>query len=141
MDMRLFMAGNALPEEKVKFVASKRFQDAKGKPVEWEIVSITTEEDEAIRKACIKRVPMPGKRRQFTNEVDYDLYLGKLAARCTVFPDLKDKALQDSYQVIGEDALLKKMLKPGEYAEYLLKVQAISGFDEDFEETVDDAKN
>ena len=127
--------------ENVKHVVSKRFVDEKGEPIPWELCCITSEEDEAIRKACTKRVPIPGKKNQYTQEIDYNLYLGKLAARCTVFPNLNDKELQDSYGVMGADALLKKMLKPGEYADYLQKVQEVNGFEVTFEDAVEEAKN
>ncbi len=136
-----FLSQNALKDENIKYVASKRFLDENGKPIEWELCCITSEEDEAIRKACTKRVPIPGKKNQYTQEIDYNLYLGKLAARCTVFPNLNDKELQDSYGVMGADALLKKMLKPGEYADYLQKVQEVNGFEVTFEDAVDEAKN
>ncbi len=136
-----FLSQNALKDENIKYVASKRFLDENGKPIEWELCCITSEEDEAIRKACTKRVPIPGKKNQYTQEIDYNLYLGKLAARCTVFPNLNDKELQDSYGVMGADALLKKMLKPGEYVDYLQKVQEVNGFEVTFEDAVDEAKN
>ena len=71
----------------------------------------------------------------------YDLYLGKLAVACTVFPNLNDKELQDSYKVMGADALLKTMLTPGEYAEYLTKIQEVCGFDTTMQDEVDEAKN
>ena len=67
--------------------------------------------------------------------------MGKLAARCTVYPNLNDASLQDSYGVMGADALLKKMLTAGEYAEYLMKIQEINGFDVSFEDKVEEAKN
>lgn len=136
-----FLAHNALKVENIKHVASKRFVDKNKKPMEWEIQCITSEEDETLRKSCTKRVPVPGKRKQFIPETDFNLYLGKLAVRCTVFPNLESAELQDSYKVMGADALLKTMLTPGEYADYLAKVQEINGFDADFEETVEEAKN
>ena len=103
--------------------------------------SITGTEDEALRKSCAKRVPVPGKKNQYQKETDYDLYLGKLAVACTVFPNLNDKELQDSYKVMGADALLKTMLTPGEYAEYLTKIQEVCGFDTTMQDEVDEAKN
>ena len=139
-NLSAFLSQNAIKVENVKYVASKRFVE-EGKPVEWEISCITTTEDEALRKACTKRVPIPGKRNQYTQETDYNLYLGKLAARCTAFPNLDDKELQDSYGVMGSDALLKKMLNPGEYSDYLNKVQEVNGFDVEFSEEVEEAKN
>ena len=134
-----FLAENALPVENIKFAASRRFLSPdKKKPMEWEIKAISSTEDEALRKACTKRVPVPGKKNQFQRELDADAYLGKLAVACTVFPNLNDKELQDSYKVMGGDALLKAMLTPGEYADYLTKIQEVCGFDADL---VDEAKN
>ena len=135
-----FLSQNALKVENIKYVASKRFIE-KEKPVEWEIRALTSKEDEALRKSCTKRVPVPGRRNQFTTETDYNLYVGKMAAACTVFPNLDDKELQDSYGVMGSDDLLKTMLTAGEYADYLAKVQEINGYDQNMEDVVDEAKN
>ena len=140
-NLSAFLAQNAVKVENVKYVASKRFLDENGQPIPWEIRCITSTEDEALRKACTKRVPIPGKRNQYTQETDYNLYLGKLAARCTAFPNLDDAELQNSYGVMGADALLKTMLTPGEYADYLTKVQEVNGFEVTFEDAVDEAKN
>ena len=107
----------------------------------WEIKTISATEDEALRKACAKRVPVPGKKNQYQRETDYDMYLGKLAVACTVFPDLNNADLQNSYHVMGGEALLKAMLTPGEYAEYVSKVQEVCGFDTTLQDEVDEAKN
>lgn len=64
-----------------------------------------------------------------------------MAAACTVAPNLNDASLQDSYGVMSADELLKAMLLPGEYADYLAKVQEICGFDKSVQDLVDDAKN
>jgi len=140
-NLKAFLSQNAIKVENVKHVVSKRFIGDDGKPEEWEICSITPTEDEALRKACTKKVPMPGKRNQFIPETDYNAYLGKLAARCTVFPNLNDAELQNSYGVMGSDAVLKVMLTPGEYADYLAKVQEVNGFEITLEEMVEEAKN
>lgn len=139
-DFSVFMAGNALKGETVKFVASKRFM-VKGKPVQWEIKAIDSDTDEAIRKECTKRVPIAGKRGQYNNETDTDKYIGKMCVACTVYPNLNDAELQDSYGVKSADALLKKMLLPGEYTEYKAKVMEVNGYDMSMEELVDEAKN
>ena len=139
--LSVFLAQNALKVENTMHVASKRFIDEDGNPVPWEIGCITTKEDEQLRQNCTKRVPIVGKRGQFTQETDFDLYLGRLAARCTIFPNLSDAELQSSYGVMGADALLKTMLLPGEYTDYLGKVQEVNGFDTTFEDKVDEAKN
>lgn len=136
----VFMAGNAKDDEIVKYVASKRFED-KGKPVEWEIKAIDSDLDELIRKECTKKVPIAGKRGQYTQETDTDKYIGRMCVACTVFPDLNNAELQDSYGVKTPDALLKKMLKPGEYTDYKAKVMEVNGYDMSMEELVDEAKN
>lgn len=141
MSLSAFLAGNALKVENIKCVVSNRFIDENKKPIEWEIKAITGTEDEALRKSCTKRVPIPNKKNQYQREVDYDMYLGKLAVACTVFPNLNDAELQDSYGVMGADALLKTMLTPGEYADYLVKVQEICGFETTLQDEVQEAKN
>lgn len=140
-DLSCFLAQNAVKVENVKCTVSKRFLDEKGKPVKWEVCCITPEEDEALKKECTKRVPVVGKKGAFLPETDYNAYVGKLAAKCTVFPNLNDKELQDSYHVMGADTLLKKMLTPGEYNEYLAKVQEVNGFDISMDELAEEAKN
>ena len=139
-DFSVFMAGNVIKDETIKYVASDRFKE-KGKPVEWELKAIDSELDELIRKECTKRVPIPGKRGQYNMETDTDKYLGKMCVACTVYPDLNNAELQDSYGVKTPDALLKKMLKSGEYTEYKAKVMEINGYDISMDELVDDAKN
>ena len=135
-----FMAGNAVKNETVKHVASKRFVE-KGKPIAWEIKAIDSDLDEALRKDCTKRVPIVGKRGQYNQETDTDKYIGKMCVACTVYPNLNDVELQDSYGVKSADALLKKMLLPGEYTEYKAKVMEVNGYDMSMEELVDEAKN
>lgn len=136
----VFMAGAAAKKETVKYAASKRFVE-KGKPVEWEIKPIDSDLDEMLRKECTKKVPVPGKRGQYNQETDTDKYIGKMCVACTVYPNLNDAELQDAYGVKSADALLKKMLLPGEYTEFKTKVMEVNGYDMSMEELVDEAKN
>jgi hypothetical protein len=140
-NLKAFLAQNVEQEENVKYVASKRFLGEDKKPVEWEIQSVTSEEDELIRKSCTKKALVPGKKNQYTQETDFEKYLGLLAVRCTVFPNLNDAELQNSYDVMGGDAVLKVMLKPGEYQDLLKKIQEINGFDVGLDELVEEVKN
>lgn len=140
-NLTAFLAQNAIKVENVKYVASKRFVNEDGKPLEWEIASITSEEDELLRKSCTKRVPVPGKRNMYAPETDFNAYITKQAVKCTLFPNLNDVELQNSYGVMGGEALLKVMLTPGEYADYISKVQEVNGFDVPLEDAVEEAKN
>lgn len=141
MSLSAFLKQNALASESIKYVASNRFVDENKQPIEWEIRAITSQEDEGLRKTATKKVPTPGKRGQFTMETDYNKYVGLLAVACTAFPNLNDVELQNSYGVMGADELLKTMLLPGEYADYLGKVQNVCGFDQSQADLVDEAKN
>lgn len=144
-NFEVFMTGSVNEEEIIEYVASKRFADKKGKPIPWKIKAIDADLDEAIKKECTKRVPVTaanGRRTgQYTNETDTDKYIGKLCVACTVYPNLNDAELQDFYKVKSSDALLKKMLRAGEYTEYKAKVMEINGYDMSIDELVDEAKN
>ena len=135
-----FLAQNALKPENEKVVVSKRFIED-GKPIEWEVAAITSDEDDQLRKDNTKRMPVPGKKGMMVPETNYTAYLAALAVKCTVFPNLHEKELQNSYSVMGATELLKKMLLPGEYDEYLATIQKINGFDVGMDEVVEEAKN
>lgn len=138
-ELSCFLAGNVEKRENKKVVVSERFKD-KGKPVEWEIRSISAEEDEAIRKLCTKKVQVVGKKNQFTSEFDANGYLSKLAAKAVVFPDLNNAELQNSYGVMGAEALIKTMLYKDEF-DRLTECLIENTQTEDINELVDEAKN
>lgn len=140
-NLSCFLAQNVKKAENLKYVASKRFLDENGNPVEWEIGPISSSVDEELRRECTKRIPAAGRKGAYTPELDYNLYLGRLAARSTVYPNLNDRELQDSYGVMGADVLLKTMLTAGEYAGFMEKVQQANGYDTGMDELVDEAKN
>lgn len=136
-----FFAENAVQEEKIKFVVSKRFLDEKKKPIEWVLKTIDSTREEEIRKQCTKRIEINKKRGQYTKELDSNKYAAALICECVEYPNLNSVELQNSYGVMSADALIKKMLLPGEYAELADKVQSINGYDITQDEMVDDVKN
>ena len=140
-NLNAFLSQNVLRNENEKHVVSNRFIDENKNPIQWEIKAIDSREDDLLRKACIKRVPRPGKKNQFMNDMDFNKYAALLAVKSTVYPNLNDATLQDSYGVMGAEDLLKAMLLPGEYANYLNIVQQVNGFNQTFEEKVEEAKN
>ena len=136
-----FLAGNALKTENIEFVASKRFLGEDGKPIPWKLQTITSGKNSELRKASMKPQPIPGKKNRFEMGIDVYLYVSKLIVACTVFPDLNDKELQDSYGVMGAEELLDAMLLPGEKDALGAKVQEINGYDAEADEQVEEAKN
>ncbi len=139
--LQAFLAENVKKETKILFVASNRFLDEQGNPVSWEIGCITSEQDDELRQKATKMVPVHGRRGQYTRETDYNEYLAELAVKCTLYPDLNNTELQNSYRVMGAVQLLKTMLKPGEYQRYLMKIQEVNGFDESMTDLEEEAKN
>lgn len=135
-----FLAQNAQKIENQKVVASSRFRDENGNPIAWEITCISAAENQKLRKACIRQIPASGKRGQYVQETDMAAYQAKLAARCTVFPDLNDADLQESYGVMGAEALISAMLSPGEFDNYFLAITELCGFKSE-DELVAEAKN
>ncbi|MGE7977364.1 phage tail assembly chaperone [Psychrobacillus sp. NPDC093200] len=141
-NLTAFLAQNAIKVEIAVHPVSKRFIDPDTRKVmNWKVGAVTSDEDESLRKQHTKRLPVPGKKNMFQPTTDYDAYLASLAVKCTLFPDLNNKELQDSYKVLDAESLLKKMLLPGEYADYLKFIQNKNGFDVGMEEAVEEAKN
>lgn len=139
MNLSAFLAENVEQVENEFYVASKRIKDENGNPIPWEIRCIPSAEVEALRESCMRRVP--GKKNRMQREVDTAKFLVKFAVACTVFPNLNDAQLQDSYHVMSAEELLQTMLTPGEYTDYTQKVSAICGYEEEFSEVVEEAKN
>jgi len=126
--------------ENVKEVNSERLKDAEGKPIPFEIRPLGEDIVDSLRKACTKRVKSKARGAK-EDIVDTDLLAAKLITESVVFPPLKSVELQESYGVMGAEALAKKMLLFGEYSNLTAKVYEISGLNDDFDELVDDAKN
>ena len=140
-NLTAFLAQNAKKIDNVTFTASERFTDPEtGGPMPWEICCITAAENAAIRKSCMRSVPVPGRKGQFTQDFDVNAYLAKVSARCTVFPNLNDAGLQQSYGVMGAEQLITTMITPAEFEDYSTKVLIVNGF-QSGEEMVDEAKN
>lgn len=135
-----FMCPNVEKIENARFAASPRFKGEDGKPMEWEICCISADEYARIRSSCIKQVQVPGKKNQMTAQLDTYAFQAKVAARCTVFPDLNNTELQNSWGVLTPHELLGRMLIGGEFDDYVTEVFRINGFKSE-SELVDEAKN
>lgn len=136
-----FLAENAIKAENIKYVASKRFLGADKQPIEWELRVLTSEEDEALKKNCKKKVFIPGTR-DAKIELDSDKYAEELICACVVYPNLNDAGLQDSYGAVGAGQLVRKMLTPGEYTDLYLMVSQANGFEVGMDDKkIKEAKN
>ncbi len=132
-----FLKQNQQEVKNVRFAASRLYRDEDGKPMEWEMRMLDSEEVGRIRKACTNIVGV-GKKVV----VDNERFNRMFAAGCTVFPNLHDKELQDSYGVFEPEQLIVKLLKiDAEYQAYVQKALEISGYGQSDGELVEVAKN
>lgn len=134
-----FLKTNKIEKSNEFIPVSQAFQDKDGNAILWEVRQLTNEEMKYIKKSCVKQVR--DKKGNVSMETDTDKMLGLMAATSTVYPDLKNAELQNSYGVMGEVALLEAMLSAGELLAYEQEVNRINGFDVSFEDKVEEAKN
>ena len=137
-----FMKTNKVKKENTTFAATKSLVDEEGNPLLWTIKPLTTAENEIIRDACMKEVPVTGKPNMYRPKLDTSKYIAKMVAASIVEPNLYDKELQDSYGVMTPEDLLKEMVDdPGEFNDLLAFVQEFNGFNTTLEDKVEEAKN
>ena len=134
-----FLKTNKIEKQNEFIPVSQAFQDEDGNPILWEVRQLTNDEMKYIKKTCVKQTR--DKRGNVSMETDTDKMLGLMAATSTVYPDLKNAELQNSYGVLGEVALLEAMLSAGELMVYQHEINRIHGFDVSFDDKVEEAKN
>lgn len=140
MSLSAFMRDNVEQVQNAFFAPSPRIKGEDGKPMQWEFRCIPASEYARTRSSCIRQVPVPGKKNQFTQQLDTYAFQAKVCAMCTVFPNLGDADLQDSWGVKTPEDLLGQLLIGGEFDDYVTEVFRVNGFKTDGE-LVDEAKN
>lgn len=134
-----FLKTNKIEKQNEFIPVSQAFQDENGDTILWEVRQLTNDEMKSIKKSCVKQTR--DKRGNVSMETDTDKMLGLMAATSTVYPDLKNAELQNSYGVMGEVALLEAMLSAGELMNFQQEINRINGFDVSFDDKVEEAKN
>ena len=109
-------------------------------PFPFIVRSIPQAENKELEKSCEKKRFNP-KTKQTEVETDRSLYVTRLIIACCAEPNFKSAELQAKFGVMGADALLEKLLTPGQYADLLIAVQEVNGFDDDINDLVNEAKN
>ena len=137
-----FMKANKIAKENEKYAPTSSLQDENGKPLEWEFKQITSKENEVLRDSCTIEIQVKGKPNLYRPKVNTAEYLAKMIVASTVYPDLYDAELQDSYGVKTPEELLYAMVdNAGEYQDFTVWMQKFQGFTKNLEEKVDEAKN
>lgn len=137
-----FMKDNKVAKPNEKYAPTETLTDENGKPLEWEFKHITSKENEALRDSCTMEVQVKGKPNLFRPKLNTSEYIAKMIVNSTIYPDLYDKELQDSYGVMTPEELLYAMVSDaGEYQELTSWIQKFQGFTKSFDDEVEEAKN
>lgn len=137
-----FMKANKIAKPNEKYAPTTTLQDENGKPLKWEFRHITSKENEELRDANTIEVQVTGKPNLFRPKLITSKYLMAMIVKSTVFPDLYDKELQDSYGVMTPEDLVYAMVDDaGEMQDFQLWMQKFQGFTKSLDEKVDEAKN
>ncbi len=123
MDLQAFFMERVEKPSEEEVIVSGRFPA-------FRLRGISEEENGQIRAGC----------RRKDGSIDPERYLMRLTAACVAEPELSDAALQKSWGVLGEEALLAKMLTAGEFAKLSERAQAVCGFDVSVREMAEEIK-
>ncbi len=128
-DFSKFMKKNKAQKENAFYAPTSSLCDDKGEPLVWEFKAISSAQNETIRDDCTREVQVVGKAGQYRQKFDGGKFTAKMICACTVFPDLHNKELQDSYGVMTPEALLYELVdNAGEYSELATFVTQFCGF-------------
>jgi len=137
-----FMKANKQVRENEKYAPTASLVGADGTPLRWEFKHITSKENEDLRESCTVDVQVTGKPNLYRPKVNTSKYLAKMIVTATVYPDLYDAELQDSYGVkTPEDLLFAIVDDAGEYQDFCVWMQKFQGFTKTLDEKVEEAKN
>lgn len=137
-----FMKSNKKEKSNGFYAPTASICDDSGRPIPWEFRHLTSKENDDLRDACTIEVQVTGKPNLFRPKLVTSKYLNKLVCAATVYPDLYDAALQDSYGVkTPEDLLYALVDDSGEYNDLCAWMQTFQGFGGTLEEKAEKAKN
>lgn len=118
---------------------SERFRGPDGKVLKFKIRVLTNQEFENYRRQAMAiSTDKKGRRRV---DLDSAKFNALVVINHTVDPNFKDAA---SIQALGcqtPEEYLNKVLLPGEIVDLANAILRLSGFDEDMDELVEEAKN
>lgn len=133
-----FLNTNPVDNLTAEVPISNRFTDKDGKLLKFKIKAMTNDEFEEIRKSSTKVDMRKGKRSVDFNSKKFNM---QLVINHTIDPDFKNAESIKKVGCATPDQYLNKVLLSGEIAELAQQIQALSGFETDMEDLVEEAKN
>jgi hypothetical protein len=140
--LSVFLKQNKAQRENYRYAPSKAFKDEDGNPVEWEFKPITTKEHSLLMQDCMYDTPVKGKPNMVAPKLNNTKFMNRVIAAATVYPNLNDAELQDSYGVASAEELVPELLDdPAEYMELYKFINDSNGFNVSIQDKVDTVKN
>ena len=134
-----FLAENAdLINEEQEVVVSKRFKDKNGNLIKFKVKPVNGEQFTQYQKECTKIEIIGRKQKSTFDSSKFNLTLVK--NHC-VDPDFKNADFLKKLNVLTPEQAIAKTLLAGEVITLGEKISAISGFDNDINEEIEEAKN
>lgn len=134
-NLNVFFKENNTKIENVEYIVSNRFKDTKGNPIKWKIKILSTGEMNNLREHYTTQKLTKGI---LVPTIDNNNYMKAFITKCIVYPNLNDKALQDSYNVYEPYELLEEMLTVGEFNNLVGYITDLHDYNA--QEVVDDIK-
>ncbi|MDK9580845.1 hypothetical protein QQA45_04860 [Sneathia sanguinegens] len=134
-NLNVFFKENNTKIENVEYIVSNRFKDNKGNPIKWKIKILSTGEMNNLREHYTTQKLTKGI---LVPTIDNNNYMKAFITKCIVYPNLNDKALQDSYNVYEPYELLEEMLTVGEFNNLVGYITDLHDYNA--QEVVDDIK-
>ena len=107
-------------------------------PYDFKIRPLTLEEHKAFQKKASK-IKISGKKREVSfDQMEY--YIDSVLA-CCLEPNFNDSSNVKKAGCVTPEMLLSKLLLPGEIITLGSKITDISGFEEDINDDIEEAKN
>lgn len=139
-NMSFFMNGKAEAAKEEEVVVSKRYKDENGKIVKFVMKAIDTERLDQLVDECMEDEFEKGKK--VGEKLNRGRYNARVAIESTVYPNLRDPELLKSYGCADPVDAAKKVLSVGgEYANWINQAMRVNGFQEDFNDLAEEAKN
>ena len=137
-----FMKANKKVKPNEKYAPTKSLTDEEGNPLEWEFKHITSKQNEQLRNDYTIEVQVTGKPNVYRPKTLTAKYIAQMIVASTVFPNLYNAELQDSYGVKTPEDLLYAMVDDaGEYQNLVTWIQQFQGFTDTIEDKKNAAKN
>lgn len=130
-----FLNANPVDGVTADIAVSTRFKDKDGNLLKFTIKAMTNEEFEAVRKRCMVI------KKKGSIEFDSQKFNLAVVVNHTINPDFKNAESIKKLGCTTPEQYVERVLLAGEIAELTSQIQKLSGFDQEINDLVEEAKN